>query len=153
MYKSLRMIGTFQAMIDSLISKAETKNQSTFVEYAYAPMKQAAYTKNLVPDVTFVNSIGMLGIMAGALSLYYLVARLQTEKVNKIRDFMRIMGMKDCPYYLAYFIFQLAAALPPSLMIAILTSTIAFKNTNVFIIWLSGYMILLSIFPFAIIVK
>ena len=94
-----------------------------------------------------------LALTSAVVSLVFLVSRLQTEKTNKIRDYLRMMGMQDTSYYLSYFIFLLITSFFVS---AAITGGIAYsfaKKTNILILWITCYGIVLTIFPFAIIFK
>jgi len=152
-FTSLKYIGTFQIMIDSVISKIVSNDNSTFISFAIAPMAVKAHKRPVAPAYTIINTIVIFILVCSTLSLQFLIPRMQIEKVNKIRDFMRMMGMTDTPYYLSYYIFQALTSLVVCTILSFALNHFIFKNTNFFIIFIGNYLMLLTTFPFAVVIK
>jgi len=70
------------------------------------------------------------------LPLYYLVTKLAEEKESKIRESMKMMGLGDHSYYMAWFIFNGFIGLIISFTIQLVLYTDVF--------WMSDYSILFS---------
>lgn len=133
--------------------KAETGNKDAYIAYAYVPMTTNEYTFIPVGAPIYVNLLSMLAVICSSIGIQLLIARMQTEKVGKVRDFMRMMGMQDTAYYVSYFVFYSMSAVVLSTMITVILLIMAFPNVNALIIWITNYLILLMVFPFALIIK
>ena len=92
-----------QKFIFDLILKVETKNPFADITFRVAPQK---YEK-LIDDyfIYFLNMIlGFFMLIAYALPLSINIYRLVKEKESKVKEGMKIMGLKESTYFLSYFI-------------------------------------------------
>ena len=92
-------------------------------------------------------------IVGATLALQFLIVRMQTEKVNKIRDFMRMMGMADTPYYLSCFLFYGASSLIMTILLTLAVTLLALTNTSFIVLFIDIYLLMMTVFPFAVLVK
>lgn len=60
---------------------------------------------------------------------FFLTSKLASEKETKAKEGMKMMGLKDSTYYMAWFIFFMVIAFVTSLIIAILSVRV-FGNVN-----------------------
>jgi hypothetical protein len=149
----LQAVGVLQGVVDSLILKAETNASDAFIAYAFAPMFTRAYEQTLLPIYWYAYMLSILAIISSTIMLQNLVGRMQFEKVNKIRDFMRMMGMQDAAYHLANFAFLSLTCVITATFITIFLIIMRLSNTNVLILWLTNLFALLSLYPFAVFTK
>ena len=150
-YNKLKYVGTFQTYIEGIIASYIETN--VYISYLVSPMHVNSYKSDLISASIQGSKISMYLILLAVMSMSFLIVRLQTEKTMKIREFMRIMGMTDTSYYLSYLIFYMFTG-----FISVLITTICLKlfyltQTNPLIIFITGFLICLNTFSFALIIK
>jgi hypothetical protein len=52
---------------------------------------------------------------------FYITSKIASEKESKAKEGMKMMGMRDSTYYLAWFIFFMVIAFVTSIIISILS--------------------------------
>lgn len=151
-FTGFRKLGDYQALLDSIIVKYELGGNSGLAYYI-AP----SFTKDHVKDdlgADFRAFFAMLYfLLCATITMVYLLSRLQVEKCARTRDFMRMMGMKDTPYYMSYFIFHAITSFILAWIITILARFIIFTDANIIVIFIQIYLILLNAFFFALLMK
>ena len=150
-FKKLKYIGTFQTYIESIIASHIMKN--VYISYLVSPMHVNSYKFDTIPASIQGNNISMYFILLGAMSMSFLIVRLQTEKTKKIREFMRIMGMTDTSYYLSYLFSYMISGFISILLVTICLKLFYLTQTNPLIIFVTGFLICLNTFSFALIIK
>jgi hypothetical protein len=83
---------------------------------------------------------------------YYLTLKISSEKENKSREGMKMMGLTDGTYYLALFIFYAVITLFTSGIVAAITTTLIFKKVSVTLFLVFSMIYSLSFFGVALII-
>lgn len=151
-YTSLRDVGTFETFVESVITKYLLGEEAHLV-YFGTPMHVKAFNFDVIPIEVYGNFIAMFFLMSGMMILMQLIIRLQTEKVNKIRELMRTLGMTDTAYYVSYFIFHLGSSLVVIMVQALLLKSFLLNNISYLILFVHGLLLMINIFAFALIIK
>jgi ATP-binding cassette subfamily A (ABC1) protein 3 len=84
--------------------------------------------------------------------LYYLVSKLAEEKESKLREGMKMMGLKDFTYYLSWFIFYFTVITIMSIVMAMIVGYSVFQQSNTFLLFLLSFLYGLSTFGFSILI-
>jgi len=137
-----------------------TNNSKTAISYLITPSSSKEYTirsdladsMDLQSTFTSMNAI-LFFFLSTLITLDYLISRMQVEKCSKMRNFMRMMGMSDTFYYMSYFIFHALSSLLLSLLITAIARLLLFPGTNIVLIFIQTYLMLLNVFFFALLIK
>ena len=152
-FYSLRMLGGFQVFIESIITKLVLKSESASLTYGIVPMMSNPYNRDSLGEEYGAILIMMYTIFCGTITLIYLISRMQVEKNNKMRDFMRMMGMNDTPYYLSYFIIHLIISLLSSSIITTIVKINFELKISIGILYIQILLMYINIYCFAILMK
>jgi len=83
---------------------------------------------------------------------FYITSKIASEKESKAKEGMKMMGLRDSTYYLAWFIFFMTIAFVTSIIIAILSNRVFGKVSPVlFFIFCMLYSINLWAWAFSIV--
>ena len=148
-----RVIGGFQTIIDSVITKIALNNSDAGITYLISPSMGTDYIHDHIG--TKLRTYLLMGfyLLCTIMTLLSLVSRMQVEKTTKMRDFMRIMGMNDTPYYLSHFIFHAIFTLFLSILTAIIARTLLLRNVDYVVVLIQTYLIYLNVFFMALLAK
>jgi hypothetical protein len=80
---------------------------------------------------------------------YYLTSKLASEKESKAREGMKMMGLTDDTYYLAWFIHFLFICIIISIIIVVIASSVIFKKVDSFLLFFFCMMYSLTLFGWA----
>lgn len=106
-----------------------------------------AYTGDWM--VAFRVVIPLYMVMALSQFITYLLILIVGEKENKIKEGMKIMGLKDSVFWLSWFMIYGAFVLFLSIISCVLLFTLrVFQNTNFFVIFILVVLYSLSIIMF-----
>jgi len=149
-----KVIGGFQTIIDSVITKIVLNNNSDAgITYLISPSMGTDYIEDY--GVTEIRTYLLMGfyLLSTVMTLLSLVSRMQVEKTTKMRDFMRMMGMNDTPYYLSHFIFHAIFTFFLSILTAIIARTLLLRNVDYVVVLIQTYLIYLNVFFMALLAK
>lgn len=144
--------GGYQVLIDSIISQMVIGSEGG-ITYLVTPSTRKAHLINAMPAEAQTFLAAMFLLFCTTITLFYLIARMQAEKISRMRDFMRMMGMNDTPYYLSYFIFHTISSFLLAIVVSIIAKWRMFENVNFVTIFIQIFLMLLSMFFFAVLVK
>lgn len=151
-FVALKPLGSFQAIIDSLILKLETRNNSAYIAYAYKPTTSFESEKRTpLGGTLMINIVTMISFIVAIISMGPLLATMQAEKVGRNRDFMSAMGMRDTAYYMASFAFFAVVAIPKALLLSGAIGRWVLTEADALPIFISCYLLILSAYPLAVI--
>ena len=138
---------------ESIITKLISGDNNASITYGIIPMMSDPFNHDSFPVEIGAILLTIYPIFCGAITLIYLISRMQLEKNSKMRDFMRMMGMNDTPYYFSYFIIHfIISALASSIITAVIK--ISFElNICLGILYIQIFLIYINIFFFAILLK
>ena len=151
-YTSLKYVGTFQIYIESIIAKL-VANKEISIDYLVSPMHTPTYKASSAGAAVSSIKISMYFIICTAILMVMLITRMQIEKNMKIREFMRIMGMSDTTYYLSYIISYMITGLITSLIMTACLRILYLGKTNVLILFIEIYLIVLNGFTYTLVIK
>jgi hypothetical protein len=77
---------------------------------------------------------------------YYLTSKIASEKESKAREGMKMMGLTDSTYYLAWFIHFFLICFTVSIIIVFIAYLAIFKQVNPFLLFLFCMMYSLTLF-------
>jgi uncharacterized membrane protein len=83
---------------------------------------------------------------------FYITSNLASEKESKAREGMKMMGLTDSTYYIAWFIHFFIICFIKSILIVIVASIFIFKKVNPFLLFIFCMMYSLTLFGWAFIV-
>jgi hypothetical protein len=66
---------------------------------------------------------------------FYITSKIASEKESKSKEGMKMMGLKDSTYYLAWFILFFLISSITSLIVSLITCFQLFKNLNFFLLF------------------
>lgn len=112
----------------------------------YSPFSSVEF-KNVSPLglAQLVQNFPFFYMIILLIPLYYIVSKVASEKESKAREGMKMMGLNDPTYFLAWFIFYLGICLVTSLICTIMSFWI-FTNINHFIFFLFTLMYSLTLY-------
>ena len=67
---------------------------------------------------------------------FYITSKIASEKESKSKEGMKMMGLNDSTYYLAWFILFSFISFVTSLIVSIITCIQLFRNINFFILFM-----------------
>jgi len=139
-------------LLYSSIAKIVTNEYAQFT-YIFSPsiakdVESAATLRKSLPGTCKVYYFICI-----TFALLTLIIRLQREKHSKIRSFMRIMGMSDSSYYISHLIFFAAYSFGIAILMTVFGKVFYLKKVNVLIIFIQCYLMLMSVFFFALLSK
>jgi len=148
-----RVIGGFQTIIDSVITKIALNDDKAGITYLISPSMGTDYIHDSVGAEVRTYLLMAFYLLCTIMTLLSLVSRMQIEKTTKMRDFMRMMGMNDTPYYLSHFIFHAIFTLFLSILTATIAKTLLLSNVNYVVLLIQTYLIYLNVFFMALLAK
>ena len=84
--------------------------------------------------------------------LYYIVSKFAEEKETKLREGMKMMGLKDSSYFCSWFVFYVIIVAVMSLIMMGVLSINVFPNSNKLLVFLFAFVYGLTLFGFALVV-
>ena len=148
-----RVIGGFQTIIDSVITKIALNDDKAGITYLISPSMGTEYTYDSMGTELRAYTLMGFYLLCTLMTLLSLISRMQVEKTTKMRDFMRMMGMNDTPYYLSHFIFHAIFTFFLSILTAIIANALLLCNVNYFVLLIQTYLIYLNVFFMALLAK
>jgi hypothetical protein len=131
--------GYLQNWAANTILKQETRTETASISVMTVPMK--------IPPMIKDPFAFLLGIVAPYIfmlmyipMLYRTTFRIVQEKEQRIRETMRMMGMKETPYWLSWFWYHTCISFIISLAIALIAGYKIFSFTTIFTIWLLFFL-------------
>jgi ATP-binding cassette subfamily A (ABC1) protein 3 len=105
-------------------------------EMGYSPLESTKFDNvsplaltQLIQNFPFFFMIILL------IPFYYIVSKVASEKESKSREGMKMMGLNDATYFLAWFIFYFMICVVTSALLSLMGIAI-FRNVNIFIYFL-----------------
>ena len=83
---------------------------------------------------------------------YYLTSKIASEKESKAREGMKMMGLTDSTYYLAWFIHFFLICFMVSIIIVVIARLAIFKQVNPLLLFLFCMMYSLTLFGWAFVI-
>ena len=128
-----------QNWVANTILKHETKRSTAHITAMTVPMK--------IPPLLRDPFAFMLAIVAPYVfmlmyipMLYRTTFRIVEEKEKRIRETMRMMGMKETPYWASWFMYHFVISMIISILISFISSYFIFTYTTVFTLWLLFFL-------------
>jgi len=81
--------------------------------------------------------------------LYYIVSKLAEEKESKVREGMKMMGLKDGTYYFSWWVFFTIIICVMAFIVALMTAFNVFPKSNPFFLFMLTLLFGSSLFGFA----
>jgi hypothetical protein len=96
----------FMTHITEVLARILTGRKITEIELAFLPMKTQQFnTLDPMAGSQLTMAFPFFFMCVYLLPLYYMVSRLSEEKESKAREGMKMMGLRDHSYYVAWAIF------------------------------------------------
>lgn len=110
-------------------------------QLGYSPMMSQQFS-NVSPQqlAQLVQNFPFFFMIILLIPFYYIVQKLASEKESKAREGMKMMGLNDSTYYLAWFIFYFAVCTLTSIILTFMAGSI-FKNVDmvIYFVWTLAY--------------
>ncbi|EAS01530.2 ABC transporter family protein (macronuclear) [Tetrahymena thermophila SB210] len=135
---------TLQNYIDNLILKKETANTNAQIQANVYPIKTQSYTKDPI-DLQLTGNFAPFVVLPLILSYLRLTQSILTEKEKKIREVMKIQGMKTSSFYLSWIIHYLVIFTVISLLQALALKITVFKQSNYFFLFIWFWLFCISL--------
>jgi len=123
------------------------------IQLAMVPMKTPAF-KELEPFVH--DQLALLFpffyMCIFLLPLYYMITKLAEEKESKAREGMKMMGLNDKTYLMAWFIFMIGLVSLVSVMSVISSKFVVFRHSNMILILAMSILYGMNLFGFSFII-
>jgi ATP-binding cassette subfamily A (ABC1) protein 3 len=95
-----------QSMFSNAILRNKTGSTSAYISMIYAPTKSSKYNDD--DFATAANYLwGFFILLIFLAPLYRFVSNSVSEKENKTREAMKVMGLTDAPYWLSWFTYYI----------------------------------------------
>lgn len=127
-YDNSQIISIVQTIVENAIAKYECNSCPSF-SYAFTPMKTLDY----YISGFFGSSLFMIAGIVILFPLTFaqnLLTRMQEEKANKIRDLMRVMGLRNSMFFCSYYLFEFIVSLLCNLLLTFTVIHLFMINTN-----------------------
>ena len=120
------------------------------IELAFIPMKTPEFTE-LPPYAAQQLSLTfpLFFISIYLLPLYYMVTKLAEERESRAREGMKMMGLKDSTYFLAWLIFFFIINVIIATLIVGVLSIEVFQKSNLLMIWCMAILYGMSLYGFS----
>jgi len=96
--------------------------------------------------VAFAGLFPLIYIVVAFIPYLYFIQKIASEKESKAREGMKMMGLTDSTYYLAWFIVYLVISIVSSLLATIVLCIWALTNVSPFIFFLFSVMYMMCQF-------
>jgi len=133
-----------QNFIDNLILRKETGVATATIDAKVYPIKSPEHVKDTV-DVELTGNFGPILVLPMILSFLRLTSSLLIEKEKKIREGMKIMGMKNTSFYLSWIITYMIILTVISLLVALGLKIAIFKKSGYFFIFIWFWLFAISL--------
>ncbi len=138
--------------IANSVLRAKMNNDSahiavTLIPFKSDPQKYDDYQLFLATTLPFFM------LLIYILPVYRLIANIVSEKENKVRESMKIMGLTDFSYWLSWFAYHLFSVTVISLLCVIILSFNVTVNSNNLIMFIFFWIFGMSLFGFAIFIQ
>lgn len=128
---------TLQQYLDNIILNEEKQyatNQAK-IKAKSCSERVEAHTEDGLADV-MVGNYGQFIVFPLIIIFLRMTYGLLIEKEKRIREGMRIMGMRDISFYLSWIIFYMIKYTIISLIVTIILVTVIFSHSNFFVVFL-----------------
>eukprot|EP00347_Sterkiella_histriomuscorum_P002219 403369012 len=150
-YKQAGFMGVYQILMNTIL---QVKGKLNFqIDIAYMPMMTPSYnsqsssvTEQLSQNFPFYIMFTYL------IPLYYLVSKLSEEKESKLREGMKMMGLKDSSYFASWIVFYMIIITVMSLIIMGVLRINVFPQSNMFLVFIMNFLYGLSLFGFSLVI-
>ena len=139
------------ATVDTLILRNATNSEIANMAYGIVPLRYDSFSTSKTFGIvnTMIWAFFLVSIL---LPTFTLIGKFMDDKANRMRDTLKMMGMKDFAYFSGYFItysinqFIIAFGCPLIICFGVAS------NTDYFVLALFIFLCGLAIFPFSIII-
>jgi ATP-binding cassette subfamily A (ABC1) protein 3 len=130
----------------------QTNNNNATIAHLSIPMTSDVYIQD---DFSIVMNelLGFVMVLMYILPIHRTVGRIVTEKENRVKDAMRMMGLSDFAYWLSWFLYYLMVSTIISLCCTIILCTKVFPHSNWGLIFLFFWLYGISLFGFCMLVS
>jgi len=140
-----------KTIADNLILKKESKNNDAQISYAYVPMMYKEYEDDLFGMLTDFL-LGYFFLLSVLLPLITLIGKFMNDKISRMRESMKLMGINDSTYFISYFLFYAILQFLVSFGCAAIIKNTLFPKSNYLILAIFFFLFGIAIYPVAIII-
>lgn len=133
----------------SMIKGVDPKNVQ--IGHAMILGKTKAYTKDEFMD-NIGPSLAIFFLLIFIAPQYRLITFIVDEKASRAREGMKIMGLKDAPYWLSWFIYYFSVCITISLISAMMLNAFLFKHSSFIFVFLFVFLYGMAIFSFSLLI-
>ena len=140
----------FMIYVTDLILMLMTGRPTAEIELAFLPMKTPEINtmdKMASGNLIMIFPIFIMGIYL--LPLYYMVTKLAEERESRAREGMKMMGLKDSTYFLAWAIFLTSLVGVMSLLVCVTGKAVVFAKTDIILPFLMCFLYGLTLYGLA----
>lgn len=140
-----------KTVVDNQILFRVTGNPNAKIVHSFTPFKFKTYKLDEFRELRDYI-IGLFFLISLIPPLVGLIGKLMDDKMSKMRETLKIMGLSDFAYYLGYFIFYAAIQAVVSFLSPLIVYYFLFPKTNYFLLSSFFFGFCLTLFPTAIII-
>jgi len=147
----LKIVGVFQTIIDTIIIKQLTGKQDFYINYAYLPMNTEKYQESFMTNYWYIRIICGYAFIWGAILLGFLINDIMA-KYEFLLNFEYCDNFKNriLIRFIDIFGIYLMKIFIISAIISGIVAIFLISEMNFIIVWISTFLVLLNIFPYAI---
>ena len=140
---------TFVAGVSKIIAKRQDPNKQHDFKLAFVPKKTGEYHSDIF-SAAMLQTFSPIVVVIFLIPFMNFFQKALEEKVHKIREYMRMMGMKDSAYTASWVIYYVLQIFVIWIEMAIITRIYLTPNSNAILIFLFYFMYGLSLFGWII---
>ena len=141
---------TLQNLVFNSIVNQSSTNAPTLVNI-FVPMHGLKYVND--PFMTnFAGTLGFFLFVTSLVPVCRMISKVVTEKESKVRESMKMMGLKDTPYWLSWFFMYTLIYLMISIL-STLVSFAIFTYSNKFVVFLMFFLYGQSCIAFSVLIS
>ena len=144
------------ALLQNLVAQFTLRNQdgvpsTASIGAATIEGTTKAYTKDEFMD-GIGGSLAFFFLLIFIAPQYRFISLVVEEKASRAREGMKIMGLKDAPYWLSWFVYYLGVCITISLICSVILVAFVFKNSSWFFIFLFVMLYGMSIYSYSMLI-
>ena len=135
--------------MQNLILRTESDNAEAKMELSFVPTKTMKYMKDIFLIRTKEN-LPFFMVLSFIAPIFRLISLIVIEKESKVREGMKMMGLKDRAYWLSWFAYYIIICIAiVSVCPGVLYSNV-YQYTSYFLWWLIYFLFGMAIFSFGL---
>lgn len=142
---------TLQYWLSQFVLFIEKGDNAPTIDIFMAEGKTKAYTQNDFMD-NIGASLALFILLIFIAPQYRFIGMVTSEKASRAREGMKIMGLKDSPYWLSWFIYYFGVSTAIAIICAFIFVLFIFTNSSFVFLFLFVWLYGMSIFSYSMLI-